>query len=340
MKTRSHHGRSRHARGFTLMEMMVVMGIIAMLFGMGVGMLSSLNPGKQAALGLVQNIVRSAHNNAIARSAPARVRLDPATNTLFATGMDVVGTWQFENLGIEGSSDFDGVSTGGRIVDDGFLGKALSFAGQPAGSHAEIPLHQNPAFDLREGFQILCAFRMHGSGGGKALDFGSVASIEFRSNGSVRAWFKPEVVSASGVVSGGGMVAVDSPEGVWSTGRWMRVEVSYDRRLLQLACDGVVVARAASQEPVWTLQGPLLIGELRTPFPGDVDALSIQAVVDSKRIQLPKTVTFSADAPKEIVFSGDGALDREVHAGPLSIGLDYEDGTKGRVLVNVYGTVE
>ena len=32
--------------GFTLIEMIVVMGLLAMLFGIGVGMLSSLNPGK------------------------------------------------------------------------------------------------------------------------------------------------------------------------------------------------------------------------------------------------------------------------------------------------------
>jgi hypothetical protein len=63
-------------------------------------------------------------------------------------------------------------------------------------------------------------------------------------------------------------------------------------------------------------------------------------VTDSTSVKLPKSVSFAAGAPREIVFSADGALDREVHAGPLTLELEYEDGSKGRVLVNVYGTVE
>ncbi|HTF87842.1 MAG TPA: prepilin-type N-terminal cleavage/methylation domain-containing protein [Planctomycetota bacterium] len=337
MKHELHRGRSS---GFTLIELVVVMGLLAMLFGMGMGMLTSLNPGKRAALGLVSSLVRSARNNAVARLAPARVRLDPATGTISANGMDVVGTWQFETLGIEGVSGFDGLSVGGQIIDDGFLGKALSFAGEPAGSHAEIPLHQNPGFDLREGFLMQCAVKLENPRGGRLLDFGSVASLEFRSDGSIRAWFKPEMVSASGVVSGGGLVAADSPSGVWSTGNWMRVEIAYDRRLLRLSLDGMEIARAAADGPVWSLQGPLTIGDARTPFPGAIDALSILAVVDTLHATLPTTVSFAPDVPREIVFSADGALDREVHAGPISIGLEYEDGSKDRVRVNVYGTVE
>lgn len=320
--------------------MIVVMGLLAMLFGLGIGMLTSLNPGKRAALGLVQNIIRSAHNNAIARSAPARVQLDPKEGTLHATGMDVLGTWQFETLGIEGSSGFDGVCMGGRLIDDGFLGKALSFAGTSAGSHAEIPLQENPAFDLREGFLIQCALQLENSRGGRFLDFGSVISLECKSNGSLRASFRPEVLSASGVASGGGIVAVESAAGICQAGPWMRVELNYDRRWLRLLFNGVEVARAAADDPVWSLQGPLVIGDMRTPFPGAIDALSILAAVDSTLAALPKSVNFAADVPREINFSADGALDRELHSGPLSIGLEYEDGSKARVKVNVYGTVE
>ena len=135
-------------------------------------------------------------------------------------------------------------------------------------------------------------------------------------------------------------MAVDSAPGVWRAGYWMRIEVSYDRRLLRLALDGVEVARAPANDPVWKLEAPLLIGDPRAPFPGAIDALSIYAVVDSGKAVLPRTVSFAPDVPREIVFSADGALDRELFSAPLSIGLEYEDGSKARVLVNVYGTVE
>ena len=337
MKRELQAGR---AGGFTLIEMIAVMGIIALLFGLGVGMLSSLDPGKRAALGLVQNVVRAARNNAVARSAPARVRIDPAARTLISTGMDALGTWHFETPDLAGSSGIDGVNLGGQLIDDGFLGKALSFAGGAGGAHAEIHVQQDPGFVLREGFMLQCALSFSGSTGARVLDIGSVAGLECRANGSVRAWFKPELSSPSGVLSGGGIVAVDSEAGTIQSRRWTRVAVSYDRRLLRLFVDGVEVARSAADAPVWTLQGPLLIGDTRILFSGAIDALTILGVVDSETAVLPKGVSFASDVPREIVFSEDGALDREVHRGPLSIGLEYEDGTKGRALVNVYGTVE
>jgi SAM-dependent methyltransferase len=40
--------------------------------------------------------------------------------------------------------------------------------------------------------------------GGRALDLGSVAGLEFRPGGVLRAWYCPEVKSQSGVISGGG----------------------------------------------------------------------------------------------------------------------------------------
>jgi hypothetical protein len=84
----------------------------------------------------------------------------------------------------------------------------------------------------------------------------------------------------------------------------------------------------------------LLIGDPRIPFQGAIDALTILGVVDSDVISLPKGVNFASTAPRQIVFSEDGALDRELYRGPLDIGLEYEDGSKGVVRINVYGTVE
>ncbi len=337
MKLHRENGRRG---GFTLIELIVVMGLLALLLGMGIGMLGSLNPGKRAALGLVQNLVRSARNNAIARSAPASVRLDPATGSITAAGMEVLGTWQFETLGLEGSSGDHGTSRGGTLLDQGYLGKALSFLGAGAGAHAEIPLQENPVFDLREGFMLECALLVEHSRGGRVLDLGTAAGLECRSDGSLRAWFRPEITSTSGVVSAGGLVAADSAPGAWRPGTWMRVEVSYNRRILRLSLDGIELARATADSPVLKLQGPLVIGDPRTPFPGSIDALSISAVVDSATARLPSTVIFAANVPREISFSADGALDRELYNAPVTIGLEYEDGTKARVIVNVYGTVE
>lgn len=325
---------------FTLLELILVMGVMGVLFGLGVGLLGNLAPEKRAALGLVQSVVRSARNNAVARAAPALVRLDLAGGKLAAAGLDVLGTWQFETLEARGSNGVDGIVRGGVLIERGFLGNALSFAGAPSGSFAEIPLHENSGFDLREGFQLRCAIELDGTQPTRVLDLGGAVGLECRSGGALRGWFRPEVLAASGLRSAGGPIAVDSAAGAWDPGRWMRVELAYDRRFLRLFVDGVEIARTEADAPVWQLEGPLVIGDRRAPLSGAIDALSIAAVVDSAEAALPKGVTLAANSPRTIAFSADGALDREQHAGPVTIELEYEDGSRARVLVNVYGTVE
>ena len=41
-------------RGLTLIELMLTMGLLALVIGVGIGSLSSLNPGQRAAVGIVQ----------------------------------------------------------------------------------------------------------------------------------------------------------------------------------------------------------------------------------------------------------------------------------------------
>ena len=65
---------SARKAGLTLIELLLVMGVLALVLGVGLGSLASLNPGERAAVGLVQDALRSAHNSAVARVASARVR--------------------------------------------------------------------------------------------------------------------------------------------------------------------------------------------------------------------------------------------------------------------------
>jgi hypothetical protein len=51
-------------------------------------------------------------------------------------------------------------------------------------------------------------------------------------------------------------------------------------------------------------------------------------------------VTFDPATPAEIVFDAGGGLDREVHREPVRLGLEFDDGRKERIVVNLYGTVE
>jgi hypothetical protein len=321
----------------TLLELLMVMVLLGLLLGLGVGIFSSLDFGRRQALSLVQNVVRSARNSAVARAAPARVRIDRDAGTLSAEALDVAGTWHFEGERLAGAFGLDGRLAGARIVDDGYIGRALSFSSRA--DYAEVPVQDDPGFDLRGGFSIECALRLDGPQSGGVLDVGGVAGLAVGGGGVLRAWLVPEVVGSTGEPRGGGRIHVESPPGLLPAGAWRRVRFEYDRRLSRLYVDGVEVARTDEVAPVWRLEGPLRLGDPRGSFSGSIDALVVGVVAASESATLPDTVHFGPDAPGEILFDARGHLDREVHAQPLAFGLAFDDGSAETVRVGLYGTV-
>src|SRR5262249_17381728 len=175
------------------------------------------------AVAIVQDALRSAQNFSVARTAPARVRIDAKTGEMRVEGMLVVGTWQFEGEPIRGAFGLEGSMLGGRIVDEGFQGKALSFVGEPPPSKVEIPVQSDPAWNLHDGFALRCAVRPHGregEGGGAVLAIGETLGLETTSSGGARAWFSAEVSDERGELRRGGKIPVEAPSGTLVPERW------------------------------------------------------------------------------------------------------------------------
>lgn len=322
----------------TLLELLLVMGLMAMLLGAGVGMLTQLDLGKRAAVGSVQNAIRAARNSALARNAPARVKIDVTNALLESESLAVIGTWHFESERLEGAFGLDGVLRGGAIVDDGFVGKALSFAGKNA--FAEVPVHQDSSFDLSLGFAIDCAVRVDEDGGGRLLRIGHSVGIDVTGSREVKAWFVPEVRDTTGTLTRGGKLSAESAPDALVQSRWARIHVEYDRRRLLVAIDGVEVARLEATANVWRVEDPLSLSDESSSFPGTLDSLVISAVAASDVLQLPETVRFAAGTSTDISFDAGGNLDREHHTSPAKVVLEYDDGEQALVRVGVYGTVE
>ncbi len=325
-------------RGLTLLELLLVMALIGLLLGIGTGAFATLDFGRRAAVGLVQNVVRSARNAALARSAPARVRIDVKRGTIRAEAMEVVGTWRFESERLRGAFGLDGLLQGAEIEAQGFIGQALTLSGSRA-AYAEFAVQQDPSFDLRDGFALECALRPEADGGG-VLSLGQAAGVSLSAEGVLRGWFTTEVESSTGERRAGGRIFVESPPGALVPGRWSRVLVQYDRRLLRAWVDGVEVGRTEEVQPVWQLGGPLRIGDPRGSFGGAVDDLSVSVVAAGEEAELPQSVRFGSGTPAEIVFDARGHLDREVHRERIAFDLVFEDGTTAPLRVGLYGTVE
>ena len=66
---RLENGRGR--AGMTLIELLIVMGLVAMILGVGLGALAGIDTGSGPAVALVNSSLRSANNWAVARRAPA-----------------------------------------------------------------------------------------------------------------------------------------------------------------------------------------------------------------------------------------------------------------------------
>lgn len=321
----------------------MVMAILGVVLGAGLGALASLNPGERAAVGTVQNVLRAANNSAIARSGPARVRLNRESGSMLAESQVVVGTWRFETPQLTGAFGLDGVVVGmdeAPLDDAGYQGNCLDLAAAPRTARIQFPVHEDPAFDLRAGFSIEVAVRPSGLAATTLLDVGGVLMVETGPRAELAATFVAASVSDTGEEVQGSRIALRTGPGAVRLGRWNRLRVSYDRRYLVIAVDGVELARRPETTRLWQLQRGLFLGGGPKPFPGKVDDLVVSAVAASNQLQLADGVRFGKDAPAEVHFAAGGGLDPLEHAGPLLVPLEFADGRVETVRVGRYGTIE
>jgi prepilin-type N-terminal cleavage/methylation domain-containing protein len=329
--------------GFTLLELLLVMGLLGTILGIGLGTFASFDPGRRAARGLVANALRQARNEAVANRAPARVMFDPETRTVTSEGTAVAGTWRFETPQLTGAREINGLAQGfpgTMLTGDGFVGSALDLDLGERGCRVVIDMTSEPLLQLRRGFRLSCALRPKVLKASTILDFGGVLTIESVADGSIRFSVVTRRVDELGRAFPGEAVVVKTAPGAIEAGRWSQVEVRYDGRWLSALSDGVPVAMREESRELWDVEKPLVIGGARSGYNGQIDDLVVIVAKEGEQFILPSSVEFEAKEPFEVRFDEGGGLDPVAHARPVEIGLSFSDGTRDSLSVQMFGTVE
>ncbi len=325
----------------TLIELLMVMGLMALMLGFGVGAIANIDLGSHGAGSMVRSVLRATSNWSRARQAPAQVRFDLSTGEMHAEGLMVVGTWHFETRPPKGAFGLDGELLDAVLVDDGFVGKALGLMGTPSNASYVIPVSDDPAFSLADGFQVQVFLRPEDLGAGSLIRLGETVKIDATRHGALKVSIATERFDSEKqrFVSAGTASAATEP-GALVMEEWNRVLISYDRRFLTIFVEGVPVARVEESGRLEPTKARLVIGGGHRPWPGSMDSLVVSAVGAQEQLTLPEGVRFFEGTPKQVVFAADGGLDRGLYNNPVVFDLEYDDGRRETIRVNLYGTVE
>ena len=119
------------ARGFTLVELLVVISILSVLMGVGLGVVGRLRPSERAIPGVLRARLAAARSQARSLGAPSWVRFqagpDAAQETLFleSASWTPLVSFSFEE-GARGAFGLIGTMEGGKVVAEGRYGQGLA----------------------------------------------------------------------------------------------------------------------------------------------------------------------------------------------------------------------
>ncbi|MCG3134063.1 MAG: hypothetical protein HMLKMBBP_01349 [Planctomycetes bacterium] len=319
----------RNRAGFTLMELMVTMGIMAMLLGLGTGIFTSMGrrSAQQLAMQNVNALVTKARNSS--NRYPAVIAVDPANGMVHAYAEGVLQELHFESRPVE---------AGDPVVPMGIDGRTCSI------SAGEV----DP-----KGGRVGGAARLRGG----SIDCSNYAAYNVDQGIGVEVWFKLQAVASFDIVSRGssfraqyrtmsrgagaridGQVGVRSKNGSEEKlpiqvevppariGEWYGVRISCDRREMIVATDEgrgfVQRSRLAFEKPeeqervlAFSEDAPLLIC---AGMNGWVDDVRVGGIRSTDPVKLPEGIEVLPSRPIRFV---DGRLDPVLHTGKESIFL-------------------
>jgi prepilin-type N-terminal cleavage/methylation domain-containing protein len=303
-------GRARDA-GFTLIELVVVMGVLSVLFGIAVGFLGRTDP-QQVADSVLRGELRAAQLTARAEGLPTEVLVTPgrdgASATVQSRLLQPVVVFHCE----PDERVLDELLRGLYGGDDEPQGR-FGHARQPkAGDTAPLvrwPVPQ-PLVELGEGFALRLDLRLDERRGGTVARLGSCLELLLDGDGRPHARLR----LSGGTAGAANLAALRSPLQV-PLQRWVTLEVGCDGQHAWLAMDGRSLDRAvADGRP--QLPGDAVFDVMPgdAPVPAAVDEVRLYAYTMAPAQTLPNVLQperayrLRFDARGEAIGNHDVAL--------------------------------
>ncbi|MHC4608443.1 MAG: LamG-like jellyroll fold domain-containing protein, partial [Planctomycetota bacterium] len=256
-----HAPRFTCSRGFTLIEMVVVVTILAMLLGLSVVLFKNANKdlGVLSASGHVRARLHSVREFARSEGSPAWVVLDlQDPQSAYPLTRETWGTWHFESGQGTGALGRD-AKLGNVKTVQGRVGDAVQMSRGSAIDCGVVPVH-----DKEQGISIeFWMYMWAGRGKRTICAIGDVFEMRLDESGRPAAKF--------------GKMKIYAPKDMtFPTELWVHVHFIHNGREAQLYLNGVPVA-SGTGKPKWKKDKSLIFGG---------KGKSITAIVDELRVGL------------------------------------------------------
>jgi len=346
----------RSHRGFTLVELLVVITLLGVLMGLSVGLITSTGRGNLLLQGAnkLASLLSMARNSSVT-DGQAFVLLEPSEDgegelTVRAFRFRQVFHWACEDL--EKASEIGVMKTTGAVeIEDtvsSMEGRNVMF--QPGG---RVSLGDPSWLQMTDGFNLQCRIRPDPAASGTMILFkkGRFLVVKLVSAGGglydIQAEIRlmpPTAGERAGGMPGGKIplstgerMGTNVPE--WTApvraGRWQNIRISYDRSQFLIQVDGRTraVRRDVDLPMEFSRGAPFDVGGT---YHGGFDSLVISGIFedDDDRFKIPDAVSWIDEAgkrrtkPLRIVFN-NRSLDPREHSEPLAIWFRLDSAAEG-----------